>query len=326
MPATSLRVIQLSGAGEGTYGTIKVATAKLMGLTDASVGIVNESRVIEQLGNLGPSSLASLDAQSGVASVQAVASYEDILYFTQALFGAATTAGTAAPYTFTHVAPTTAAPTIVGQSLEYGTTGAAYVLTGAIAQSLKIRGVSGELWTMQADWLGKAVSTVSLAALADRTVNVIRMADTTFAVDTWGGTMGATAAAATLISFDLALETGRHLKTFAGAANPSSWGEGRMNGTLTTVLEFNATAKAYVDALIGPLLTQRQIQIKASQGATTTTKSATIQFAGTLVDNVTLFANRDGNIIVSLTWRGTYLAGLTSWMKYIGETALTVLV
>jgi hypothetical protein len=112
-----------------------------------------------------------------------------------------------------------------------------------------------------------------------------------------------------LISFDLNVSTGRHLKQFAGSLQPTAWGDTQWRGTLTTVVEFEADAKGIVDALVAPGLVQRLIQIVATSG----THSATIQFAGTLVNGVELFTDRDGNITVSLEWQGTYNDTVSGW-------------
>jgi len=106
------------------------------------------------------------------------------------------------------------------------------------------------------------------------------------------------------------VNSNRHLKQFAASLTPEDWGDGQWTGTLTTVLEFNATGKAFVDALLAPGLVQRMIRI----AATSAPRAATIDFYGTLVNGVELFSDRDGNITVSLEWAGTYNDTDSQWL------------
>jgi len=143
------------------------------------------------------------------------------------------------------------------------------------------------------------------------------MADTNIYVTPWAqSTLTTTALSATLISFELTANPQRHLKTFAGSGNPAAYGDSTWEGQLTTVLEFNSNAKTFVDEMVSPdTLVQRQIRLRASTGSATEARQATIDFAGTLADNVTLWDERDGNMTVSLVWNGTYNTANTSWLK-----------
>jgi len=145
-------------------------------------------------------------------------------------------------------------------------------------------------------------------------------------MDSWASaTIGATELAATLISAELTVNPGRHLKTFVGSVTPEAYGENRWEGQLVTVLEFNSSAKAIVDALLAPALVQRQIRIRATQGATTAYRLAQIDFAGTLVDGAELFGDRDGNMTVSLTWNGTVNTVWDNWFAAKVTNELSVL-
>jgi hypothetical protein len=193
-------------------------------------------------------------------------------------------------------------------TIEYGAPNAEYQITGGLFSSLEVTGEAGGIWEGTVEVVGKAVVAEALTTgKAIRDVDLIRMADTTLKVDTWAGTMGTTAVPATLISFTLTANPGTHLKTFAGSLTPTGYGSDRWDATLVTVLEYNASAKAYVDALLSGLV-QRQIQIQATQGTTTAAREATIKFCGTLIDGAELFSDRDGNVTVELTWKGTYNA------------------
>jgi hypothetical protein len=298
-----------------------------MGLLDGKLNLIQQTIIPAEIGRHGPGPLAAQGSVRGEGNLRAECTYEDICYLLQGLLGDVSAVGGSAPYSWTYSAPAEeAAVTPHKYSLEGGAAGASYVLHGALFKTLRLTGEAGGLWEMSSDLVGETIGTVSLASLADRTVNLVRMADTSLYVDTWGGTMGSTAVTATLISFELNLETGRHTKLFAGSVSPASYGDDEFSATLRTVLEFNASAKAYFDALIAPALIQKFLQIKATTGTDTALKSLAIQMPATLINNVTLFDDREGNMIVSLEWQATMHATFATWLKFVVQNALNALV
>jgi len=297
-----------------------------MAVTDAEISIVDEVLQPEELGNASPMTTPAQVAQHAEGSWTQQASYQDLTYLTHGVFGTVGSSAAAnTTYVWKHAVAVSTTPTPFMYTIEYGSPSAEYQVTGGILNNLEISGEAGGIWEASVEVLGKAVVAEALTTGVDiRTVDLIRMADTAFTVDTWGGTMGTTAVAATLISFTLTASPQYHMKTFAGSLTPTSYGADRWEGTLETVLEFNSSAKAYVDALLSGKV-QRQIQIEASQGATTTARSATIQFCGTLIDGATLFEDRDGNLTVSLTWKGTYNSTFGGWLTIKTKNELSAL-
>lgn len=312
MPATRMR--QLALGQETTWGTGVAATARLMGVTDFTFDVADEVEVIDEMGWLSPSGTARQVSLHAEGDIQARATYEDLMYFASGLFGAGSSAGTG-PYTWTYAAPTTAAPTPVIYTAEFAdATGAPYEANGVLVNTLSISGEAGGLWECQSNLLGETiVSAAMTTGLAARDVNAIAMADTVLYMDTWGGTMGTTSVASTLISFALEVNTNRHLKLFAGSVSPQNWGEGKWEGTLRLALEFNAAAKALLDALVAPAILQRQIELRA----TNSTRIAKIQFCGTKSSGTTLFGDRDGNMTIEFTFEGTYHSTYANWLKLI---------
>lgn len=310
MPVTNLRKVQLGQ--ESSWGTGVAATAILMGVTDASLSVADEVHQTAEQGTMYPSPLVAEIKQSGEGSIKYDASYEDILFALDGIFGDCSPTGSD-PYTWAYSAPTTTAPTPREYTMEFGAPSAEYQMIGGIFNTLAIEGdVDGDgVWTVSADVIGKAVEAEAMTSLSSRTVELIRMADTALYIDAWGGTIGSTAVATSLISFSLSVDPKYHLKHFAGAVAPGDFGEAQWEGSLSLTAEFNATVKAYVDALLTPALVQRQIRLKATSG----TKTATLDFAGTLTDGVTLFEDRDGNMTVALTFNGTYNSTLSNWFK-----------
>lgn len=310
MPETDLKVLQFGK--ESAWGTAVAATAKMEALTDATLNIVDEQRAEPILGTLAPGKVTAEVYQYGTASLEMEGTYEDILHPLESLFGEESATGTG-PWVWTYAAPDGTAPTPRPLTAEFGASGASYKMAGAVFTGISIAIEAGGVWTISGDMIGKAVSVVTLASPSGRAVELIRGADTQLFVDVWAGTMGSTEVTATLISAELSIETPRHLKNFCGTLGPDDKGEARWTGTLALTLEYNASAKAYVDALIAPALVQRQIEIKATSG----TSIAQIQFAGTLQDGAELFEDTDGNISVSLTWRGTYNTTFSNWLTFI---------
>lgn len=313
MPATAQRKIQIGKEGAATWGGDVAATVRLIGVTDASLQVVDNVVQSEQLGYLMPAVTSAQTQTHAEASVTQDATYQDITYWLDGVFGAATgSANAGTQYVYHYVAATSAVVTRPTYTMEYGATNAEYGMLGAVPTSMEISMEAGGVWQTVVQLVGKdAEAEAMTTGLAIRTVQHIKSADTAFEVGAWANSTY-TAVAGTLISANLTINPGVHVKQFLGSLNPASFGETRWEGQLTTVLEFNTTAKAYVDGLFSGLV-QRRFKIEASQ--TNPTRKATIYFAGTLVDGATLFEDRDGNMTVSLTWNGTYSSTLTNWLQ-----------
>ena len=309
MPASMLRKVQL--AAQSAWGTANsTATVQLTGVTDVSLDIVPDVYQPQFMGTLAPAITAGLMGQHGEASITQVASYQDLPYYLGGVFGtSAASAGANTTYVYKYKAQTDRITTAPYYTVQIGTPDAEYALRTGMFTNLTISGEANGMWEVSADLLGAAVTTMAMTTGLDvRDVDLIRMADTNIYMTPWTRTtISATALPATLISFELTANPQRHLKTFAGSGNPAAYGDSTWESQLTTVMEFNSTAKAYVDEMVSPdTLVQRQIRLKATTGSGTTAREATIDFAGTIAENVTLWDDRDGNMTVSLVWNGTY--------------------
>ena len=315
MPATALKVVQLFAEPASTWGSTARATVKLIGVTDAQASLDQDVYQPPSLGWLYPANQTVEVAQSASGSIKQDGLYQDICYLLDGVFGPATaSAGAGTAQVRNYAAPIGATSKPRSYTIEFGTTAGPIKMLGAIPASITIEGEAGKVWTVACDLIGQKMATLtalSTAATNTRPVNLIRVADTVFAVGAWANSTY-TNVAATLISFSLAADPKRHAKTYAGSVNPSSHGEDRWEGSLTTVLEFNSTAAAYVTAMLSGAV-QRRIKLTATN--TTPSRIAAVEFAGTLVDGVKLFEDRDGNITVSLKWNGTYSSTLGNWLK-----------
>lgn len=317
MANTALRVVQVGK--ETTWGTGVTATAKLMALLDASANYNQEIYQPDILGTLAPGQYVEVVATDWNASITVAATYEDLPYFFDGFFGTATPSGTG-PYTYSYTGPTTSTPSPRIFTVEYGTSSGAYQLTGGLINGVTIDIAQGESWKVTADMIGKGVSSVTLASLSDRTVNLIGTGDTTVYIDSYGGTFGSTAVSATVISASIKLTNGRHLKRFIGDTAPGNWGEDKYNVEASMTLEFNSTSKAYVDALLSGAVS-KAIRVKASSGS----NSATLDMSGIIKDGVQLFGDRDGNITVDLTFSGRYDATNGMWCEAVVVNGVSAL-
>ena len=311
----------------------------LMGVTDGTLNIMDQVHLTERSGHLYPSDLVAQVQQHGEGSISMDMSYEDCLYVLNNFFDAATvststtTTGTG-PSTFTYgnwgfVSPADTAVTPGYLTIEFGAPGGEYEACGVLFNELNISGEAGGVWTGTFPFLAQQINTCSMASLSDSTVELMRMADTELYIDTWAGTIGTTNKADTLISFNLNATNGRHLKTFAGELTPQSWGDTQWSGTLTAVLEYNAAAKSYVDALLARTgVAQHMVQIQCDNAGGPgdgTHREFVMDFYGTLVDGAVLFSDRDGNITVELTWQGTYNDTDSRWLAFSVKNAVTAL-
>jgi hypothetical protein len=317
MPASVLRKVQL--AKQTAWGTANTtATVQLTGVTDVSFSVVPDVYQPQFMGTLAPAVTSVLMGESVEGSISQGASYQDLPYYLEGVFG--TSAASAAAntcYVYKYEAAVSQVTTAPYYTVQYGSTGAVYQINGVLVGNVTIAGEAGGIWEVSADLLGRAVTTKAHTTGLDvRDVDLIRMSDTNIYITPWTrSTLSTTALSATLISFELTANPQRHLKTFAGATTPGAWGDSTWESQLTTVMEFNASAKAFVDELKTPSLVQRQIRIKAATGATTEAREATIDFGGTIAEAVELFGDRDGNMIVSYVWNGTYNTKSTSFLK-----------
>ncbi|MDO8751137.1 MAG: hypothetical protein Q7K03_08345, partial [Dehalococcoidia bacterium] len=273
MAVTANRQVNIS-TGQSTWGSTGSVVRKLHGVTQQSGQIVEKGQIVKALGWLGPSPISAEVSQTAEVSFEGICVYEDMPTILNGFFtgisASTSTDSTAAGYNYPYTAPVSSTQVFYHYTMEFGTTGAAYRANGVVFNDLTVKGEAGDLWNYVVGAVAKNIvaSTSGLSTTpADRAVNVVRMADTTLAVDAFStGTMGTTSVSATLINFELAYKTGRHVKTFAGSVFPGDFGEAAHEPTLKLTAEFFSSAKAYVDELLGTggVAVKRQIRVGAT--------------------------------------------------------------
>lgn len=293
------RAIQI--AKETTWGTAVVAVTRIMGLLDITCEEDDTIVRVPEQGRLVPSNLVDNLQQFYKGTITLQASYEDIAFLFEGIFGTVTP-GASTTYLRTYATTTAAGGTPIFYTLEYGNTGEGYAIRGVLFTKLTIGWKQGEFWTASVDYLAHSLITNVPAALADRTVNL--MSGCSLAVDPYGGTIGATLWAASIFSFQYVIDTKRHLKFFGGAV-AQAYGDDVWDVTLQFESEFNALSKALIDATIGAALVQKAIRLKP--GNQTAALLCLLNFTGSL-QGPARWGNRNGNKTVQLNWLGTLSA------------------
>ena len=305
MPATHLRRVQL---GQQTaFATPVAATSILRGVKDGSVTINHDDAVVEELGR-SVSDLVVVSQRHAEGEIELQTTYEDILYGLFGLFGPVAPSGGARTFN----APITnyAAPQIY--TIEYGTTGAEYRVVGGLLKEWTLRYEANAGVTESWSFIGRSVQANALTgSLPTRVVTPVLSRHASWFVDNIGSPHGATEAFQTVIEAELSINTNRHLKMFEGS-QPITWGEGRWEAQLSMTVEFNSTAKAWVDALITNRVA-RNIRVEFVESPTI--RELRIDFVGLLAEPVELFGDRDGNMTAELTFKALVAGPLNNWLQ-----------
>lgn len=325
MPATTteLRV----QAGKQTVWTTGVTpTVILRGVTGCKIAPDQEVKVLSDLTlNLTGGDTPVVTRNGGGGSVEGWASYEDLAYFLDSMFGEATP-GASPAYLRSYAAPVSTLPTPRILSLVHGEgTVGAYRLIGGVGNSLTLKIQPGSETTFTEEFIGAAVDPLALqTGLSIRTVTPIMPGDvTTMFLDTWAGTMGTTALTkCALRSLTLTVNANRQNRYCVGALTAGDYITMPWDGTLDLMLEWNSTSKAVIDETVGGAAAKRQFEINFSGG---TNKTFKLQFAGTVSQAPGIFEDDDGVVAASLQLRGTYHGTFANWIKMAVGAAVQTL-
>ena len=304
MPATHLRRVQL---GQQTaFATPVAATSILRGVKDGSVTINHNDAVVEELGR-SVSDLVVVSQRHAEGEIELQTTYEDILYGLFGLFGPVAPSG--GIRVFYGPITTFASPQIY--TIEYGTTGAEYRVVGGIIKEWTLRYEANAGVTESWSFIGRNVQANAMTgSLPTRIVTPVLSRHAFWYVDNIGTQHGTTQVPGTVIEAELTINTNRHLKMFEGA-QPITWGEGRWEAQLSMTVEFNSTAKAWVDALLTDRVARN---IRAQFIETSNVRELIINFTGMIAEPVELFGDREGNMTAELTFKSLVAAPLNNWI------------
>ena len=322
MGALAQRVVQF--ARETVYGTSVAATAIMSGVEDFTFdpGIVMRPLTYMD-GTQAMNQKMVKVAELPSCTIRGIYSPEDSLYWLDSGFNLGVVSG-AGPYVNTYSAPvTTTAQAVRGRTLEFYDGQQEYEMSSGYVSAFTISGADTDVWRFTTNWFGVQLTASTITpALSMRTFNVFPTASTLVYVDDLGGTIGTTLSVATVISWELAVNTGLHGKVFQnGTLLRAAKGIDRLGGTLKLTLEANATGVTELGKLLSG--TGRLVRIKS---ATVATALAQIDFCGVYVDGSGQWGNRDGNTTLSLTLASTLDTGaFANWLKIV-NTNIAVIV
>lgn len=302
-------------ATQTDFTTAATPTVALRGLEELTLRSANEIEVRGDMTTaLAGGDTGMVNTISGAGSFSGWASYEHLAWFFDNLFGEATPSGT---YTRAYAAPVTTAPTPRIVSIVKGdSTVGAYQLVGGLISSFTLTGEIGQPLMFSGDLIGVKLQADALEVIAAPTVNPIMSSHfTAFDLDAWAGTMGTTElVACTVRSFEFTFEPDRNARNCFGTLTAGSYVENPWMGTLAMSIEFNTASKAIADAIVAGTLTQRQVQMIATD---TAARSLTLQFAGTQTDDLEVFEDDDGVVTVNFSLERTYHPTFANWFKAI---------
>lgn len=315
MPAINMRRIQIGR--QTAFATPVAATVLMRGVTDASFDLINQSSVVEEIGFAAGSTIVPASYRMAEGSLTFVPSYQDVRYVLQGVFGAPVTTGSADPFTHTWAAPAlTALPAPQIYTVEYGTTGAEYRAVGTLIGEFTLTSTAGESVSCEASLVAREIQANAMTTgLSPRAVDALSHVHAGLWIDPQTSAYGTTAFTASLIRAEWMVNTGRHMKLFAGSRNPQDWGDARWESTVTLELEYTTSpaVKALVDSLLSNEILRR-IRLRWQLSAS---RSLTVDFFGTLVENPSLFGDRDGNMTVELVFSATVdtVSGVDRWVR-----------
>ena len=319
----------LQSAWQSAFGTPKTpATVKLQNVSSFRLRPEFQTRALEQLrGTLAPTHQTTLDNYSGSATFEVSdETFEDVNYWLDALFGAATATGNL-PYVRAYNAPTTAAVTPHFMTLQYGQTDEVWQLQDASVASLTLSGADNTGVQVGGSIIGGKVMQGALAALSDRT-GVTRMSGcmASVAIETWTGSTF-TPLASSAFSWELSINSNREYRGYLGDCTPTAYNDQKWNGQLRLSLELNDTTDDHLIAMLGAssAILEKQVRITYKTGTGKGERSMAITFAGHSMQAPELFPDRNGVITYDLVLDGVYNPTLANWLKIETKSATQTL-
>jgi len=319
----------LQSAWQTAFGTPKTpATVKLQNVSSFRLRPEFQTRALEQLrGTLAPTHQTTLDNYSGSATFEVSdETFEDVNYWLDALFGAATPTGTG-PYVRTYNAPTTSGVTPRFMTLQHGQTNEVWQLQDASVASLTLSGANNTGVQVGGSILGGKVVAGALQSLADRTA-VTRMSGcmASVAIETWTGSTF-TPLASSAFSWEISINSNREYRGYLGDCTPTAYHDQKWNGQLRLSLELNDSTDDHLIAMLGAssAILEKQVRITYKTGTGSGERSMAITFAGHSMQAPELFPDRNGVITYDLVLDGVYNPTLANWLKIETKSATQTL-
>ena len=320
----------LQTAWQTAFGTPKTpATVKLQNVSSFRLRPEFQTRALEQLrGTLAPTHQTTLDNYAGSATFEVSdETFEDVNYWLEALFGAATPSGPGAPYTRSYAAPTTAAVIPHFMTLQWGQANGVFQLQDASVASLTLSGADNTGVQVGGSIIAGKVIPSTLASLLDRTA-VTRMSGcmAKVSIGAWDAT-SLTELASSAFSWELSVNSNREYRGYLGDCTPTAYNDQKWSGQLRLSLELNDTTDDHLIAMLGAssAILEKQVRITYKTGTSTTERSMAITFAGHSMQAPELFQDRNGVTTYDLVLDGVYNSTLGNWLKIETKSATQTL-
>lgn len=317
----------LQRGAQTAFGTANAtATAKLQNVSSFSLTPDLQTRALDQLrGTLAPTHQTTLDHYASNANFEVSdESFEDVNYWLDSLFSAATPTGAPGAYVRTYAAPTTSEVTPKFMTLQWGQNGNVWQMQDASVTTLTLSGSNNTGIQVGGSLIGGKVLPGTLASLNDRVTTRMSGCAASVAIDLWGGTMGATPLAASAFAWELTVNANRQYRAYLGECTPSTWNDQKWNGQLRLSLELNATTDDQLIAMLASpnAIVERQVQIKYTNGSLI----FQVQFAGHTMQAPQLFQDKNGVTTYDLVLDGVYNPTFANWLKISTTSAIAALV
>ena len=305
-------LIQVQAGKQTVRATAVTPTVKRMGVTSFDLTPMVESiGHPSQRGSLAPAYDEDLQKVECEANEEGEVTFEDVDYLLDSMMDIATPSGSG-PYTKAYAAPLSADPTPRIQTLVTGHGSNVYKGTGMVMDELTFSFAKNEPMKYSCHYFGTGISTATLAALNDRTLNYVMGQHVALYIDAFGGTIGSTAFTDAFFSGELNLKANRENYFSLGQLGPKGYTNPKWEATLKLTLEFAAASKAYFDAIIGAsAVLKKLIRVKATKG----TNELQFDFAGFTPSAPEAFTDEDGIVTVELEFSGLYESTFANYFK-----------
>lgn len=327
--------LQVGKEASDAWGTAVAPTAKLQGITSVDIRTIEDGRQLEEIrGTLYPAYQSIIARKGAEATIEGLVLYEDVAYWLDSMFDVPTTDNgkftTDATYpTRSYQAPGHSSDIAETRSntLVYGDVTNVWGMTGAVVNTLSISGGTGEPIAFTAEMIGKTVTSDTLdsdTSDSDRTVTVCMGDHAVLSIDLDSDAVGGTPVSDCAYSFELVLNANRAPLHHMGDQTPGTYRNAPWSGTLSLLLELNATSAGYLDAIIDATTEPigKNVRLKFSSGS----HYLQIDFGGRFLEVPELFGDEDGVISANLVLTGEQTEGMTtSWCVIEAKTNVVTL-
>ena len=304
------------------WGTAVAPTAKLMGVNGFSITpLIDVRQLTDELqGTMQPAYREIIGNISAEATLEGILSFEDAPYLFDMMFhhtstDAYMTTDASCDAVRSYDAPIESSdiedPRVM--TFVYGDGTYVWGFNGGTARTLTLSAAPGEPVTYSLDMFGKNVTSDTLAALSDRSVDFVMSHHGTITIDLDSNAIGTSTDVIDAFSAELTINSNRVPKYHIGDQTPNGWQDHPWDGTLALTIEMSSNADDYIDAIVGATTigVKRNVRMKFLSDS----DYVQIDFGGIVLDQPEIFEDADGVISMTLNLQSHKTEGLTSWLE-----------